>query len=278
MPITCKLVGINRKACLSANISANTIETPQNISLGNHLFQIASTIGIAKMNNLSASFPEINKFKHHWGEAITNSVFRNLNKNRINIEHQWANEVNCTCFYNVKCEDNTKIVGYLQSYKYFDFCRDDILKIFETPYEIKTYIFNKYCMSPNTVSISVHIRRGDYLSEKCELNDDYYARAITFVVSKIQTDYKIFICSDDIEWCKTHILNDKCIYVENEETHIDLYIMSLCDHNIISNSTFSWWSAYLNQNNEKIVVYPKKWGSMYTHDVSDLLPDSWIEI
>jgi 5'(3')-deoxyribonucleotidase len=89
------------------------------------------------------------------------------------------------------------------------------------------------------------------------------------------------IFSDDIEWCKENFPNisDKFIFIEGNKDYEDLYIMSKCKNNIISNSTFSWWGAWLNQNENKKVVAPLKWfGSSINHNTKDLYCDGWIKI
>jgi len=92
---------------------------------------------------------------------------------------------------------------------------------------------------------------------------------------------KFMIFSDDIEWCKTKFVGNHFYFVENEDDYVDLYIMSFCNHNIIANSTFSWWGAYLNNYNDKIVIYPKKWfinDVRYTKIKADFFPGTWVEI
>ena len=87
------------------------------------------------------------------------------------------------------------------------------------------------------------------------------------------------ICSDDIEWCKDNF-KIKNVYYSNEKYYHDLFLMSCCEHNIIANSSFSWWSAYLNNNPDKKVISPKKWfgknGPKY--NINDIIPNNWIQI
>ena len=90
-------------------------------------------------------------------------------------------------------------------------------------------------------------------------------------------DYIFAVFSDDIEWCRSNFHGDKFVFVEDQKDYEDLYYMSLCKHNIICNSTFSWWSAWLNNNADKKIISPKKWfGPGYaTHELSDLTPKGW---
>lgn len=134
-------------------------------------------------------------------------------------------------------------------------------------------------------SVSVHIRRGDYVSDvktnahhgTCDLS--YYIEAIKIITIKI-TSPTFFVFSDDINWARENLKIDKVVYVSDSEIkdYEELILMSKCAHNIIANSSFSWWGAWLNQNNEKIVIAPKQWTVKKTADELDILPKSWIQI
>ncbi|EPO2592080.1 alpha-1,2-fucosyltransferase, partial [Escherichia albertii] len=88
-----------------------------------------------------------------------------------------------------------------------------------------------------------------------------------------------FIFSDDIEWCKDNIfLDNKTYFVQGDTYHVelDMLLMSKCKHNIISNSSFSWWAAWLNENRNKIVIAPSKW---FKKDIKhDIIPESWVKL
>src|SRR3989344_4984067 len=135
-----------------------------------------------------------------------------------------------------------------------------------------------------TNSVSVHIRRGDYVTNAntnqfhglCSL--DYYNKAVSFISSK-QNEMELFVFSDDIEWCKENLKYDFPIhFVETNDAHSDMYLMSLCKHNIIANSSFSWWGAWLNDNFQKIVVAPSQWIADASVNTQDLIPKGWIKI
>lgn len=135
-------------------------------------------------------------------------------------------------------------------------------------------------------SISIHIRRGDYATNKktqqfhgvCPL--EYYDRAINLISEKISTPV-FFIFSDDVEWVKEHFkIPYSVFYVSSNKTpdYEELLIMSKCKHNIIANSSFSWWGAWLNENKNKIVITPKKWFNVANINTNDLIPSSWVKI
>ncbi len=132
--------------------------------------------------------------------------------------------------------------------------------------------------------VGVHVRRGDYL--KCPpiygniCTIGYYRNAIQIIQKKVSNAIFCFF-SDDIEWVKKNLKKEDAIYVEKTEfkeyhNWYDMYLMSLCKHNIIANSSFSWWGAWLNNNENKIVVAPKRW--VNADAVKDICPEGWIRI
>jgi len=169
--------------------------------------------------------------------------------------------------HNFSLGKNYYLEGYWQSEKYFFEIKDEIINSFTWP-EIKDLDFKNSC--------SLHVRRGDYLKTQHVhpvQTIDYYNKALDIV----QPKGNIFIFSDDIEWCKKNLSFDKMIFMENNSNIYDLRAMSLCSDNIIANSSFSWWGAWLNQNENKKIVCPKNWFSDGTND-SDIKPTDWIEI
>ena len=129
-------------------------------------------------------------------------------------------------------------------------------------------------------SVSIHVRRGDYLNFKniAVLDVDYYVTAVEHIRKNVEKP-NFFIFSDDLEWCKNSLgFLDNCIYVDRTQTEIeDLKLMSFCRHNIIANSSFSWWGAWLNQNPNKIVIAPKGWLLNDTSSSNVILSD-WVKV
>ncbi len=181
------------------------------------------------------------------------------------------------------------IDGYFQCEKYFCNIRSILLKEFTLKSSLSSYSSSlKKNIESFENTVSLHVRRGDYVSNKVfsdvhgTCNLDYYKKAIEYI-SKEFEDIKFFVFSDDIAWTKENIDIENVIYVDSEENripHEDMYLMSLCSHNIIANSSFSWWGAWLNQNNEKIVIAPKRWFSddKMQNQSLDIVPSSWIRI
>ena len=182
--------------------------------------------------------------------------------------------------------DNAYLEGYWQSEKYFLDIRDILLK----ELALKDRLSQAACDFGNKVNsvnaVSLHIRRGDYTSNKkvvekfgaCGL--DYYIEAIETMKSKVVSPV-LFIFSDDINWVRENLkLDNPVVYVSSTKIkdYEELILMSKCKHNIIANSSFSWWGAWLNQNEKKIVIAPKQWFKtkrMYTHDI---VPNSWMKL
>ncbi|HIT15425.1 MAG TPA: alpha-1,2-fucosyltransferase [Candidatus Avimuribaculum pullicola] len=158
--------------------------------------------------------------------------------------------------------------GYWQNFKYFDDYRAGILSLFQFKLAIneKSAAILPELSKPN--SVSLHVRRGDYLKAKnyaglCGV--DYYKSAIEYMNAQVPTA-AYYVFSDDIEWCRHEIapmLGDRPItYVDwnkGKDSPLDMMLMSHCSNNVIANSSFSWWAAYLNENKGKIVCAPAKW-------------------
>jgi len=185
--------------------------------------------------------------------------------------------------------DNSYIEGYFQSERYFQEIRSVILlqislkkKLSEYSSQIESQI--KKCK----ISCSIHIRRGDYLTDNTTnkvhgvLGLDYYKRATKLLENKgISPQYYVF--SDDIKWAEDNLDIKNLIFIKSPKQRVpneDIYLMSLCNHNIIANSTFSWWGAWLNQNRDKVVISPLQWflDDGMNKDTFDLIPPVWLRI
>lgn len=170
--------------------------------------------------------------------------------------------------------------GYWQNEKYFKDCRKDLLDIFQLKkIHLKTKVYKNKIIKNE--SVSLHVRRGDYLNinEVCDI--EYYHKAILLFRGE---HVHFFIFSDDIEWVKNNLnfIDHKTI-IELEKDipdHEEMYLMSLCKHNIISNSSFSWWGAWLNKNDKKRVVAPKKWltNKDCQNDAQGIYCEGWTKI
>lgn len=181
--------------------------------------------------------------------------------------------------------------GFFQSYKYFIGYENFIRQLFVFPLDSLDEK-NKNVMGTikSTNAISIHIRRGDYVNDattqqyhgNCSL--DYYLKAISLLTEKNEA-FTLFFFSDDSEWVKEQFRDlpySKEFIDHNTGEHSwkDIFLMSLCKHNIIANSSFSWWAAWLNVNPDKKVIAPKKWFAKSEEELntSDLVPPEWIRL
>jgi len=188
----------------------------------------------------------------------------------------------------LRIEDDKYIQGYFQSEKYFINLREVILKQFTMISNITNYtkqVEKSILKSHN--SCSIHIRRGDFINSvnknlhgTCDI--EYYEKAIELMNNK-EENINYFIFSDDIDWVKDNLKVNNAVYIDSEEKrvpHEDMYLMSLCQHNIIANSSFSWWGAWLNQNYYKIVIAPARWfvDEIFYSQSNDIIPHNWKKI
>lgn len=257
--------------------------------LGNMLFQIAATKSISIDNGTECSFPNL---YHHLeylnSDNIHNPNLKHSNEylklfNNLNTELPTENVNTIEYPFEFSNKDignkNIFIDGFFQSEKYFEHNRKEILKLIDFSFISKNYINEKYNFIGNKKTTSIHIRRGDYVNYP-NLHPtqslEYYKQSIDIL--KDRTDLFI-VFSDDINWCKENLLIENIIYIDDEKDYIELYLMSLCDNNITSNSSFSWWGGWLNENPNKIVIGPLKWfGNDIHHNTGDILPNNWIKL
>lgn len=180
------------------------------------------------------------------------------------------------------------LYGYWQSEKYFARETESLVNAFSFRLPQNERFFRFSNSIQNSESIAVHIRRGDYITDKRSerifniLSPDFYKSAVKLFQAR-KNNCKFFIFSDDIGWVKQNcFFPSNSTFVEFDDSvsaSVDMYLFSKCKHAIISNSTFSWWGAWLNRSAEKIVVAPKLWFSPGSRlSCVDLIPASWIRI
>lgn len=182
-------------------------------------------------------------------------------------------------------KDNIYLDGYWQSPKYFEAIRDTLLTDFTLTSALSPSgeLLKKHI--EDTTAVALHVRRGDYVENKRVLKENgvcsvaYYQKAIETITAKVSNP-TFFIFSDDIEWAKANLnLPIDSIFVSDSTLTApqELFLMSICKHNIIANSSFSWWGAWLNQNRDKVVIAPTPWFDTIIYD-QNLIPTSWIQL
>ena len=161
--------------------------------------------------------------------------------------------------------------------------KTDILGLinFKAPiYQEALNQINNIKNNQSTPLASIHFRRTDYLEvSSLNLSTDYYAKALTTLSENIGA-FKLLVFSDDIEWCKNNIEHDDNVFfIENNTNYVDMCMMTLCDHNIIANSTFSWWGAYLNKNPDSLTICPMNYIGDENHFLNkNYYPHNWISL
>lgn len=209
--------------------------------LGNNLFMIAHAYARALDQNRQLIVPA--KQVGHMDDFIDN-VFRKLD---LYIDH--PNEV--------KNKEATVYGGYFQSESHFEKYSEAVKSLFSPTKEFIDRIRTEIPVIFNTEVTVINVRRGDYLHYPTYhpvVSPEYIHKALTLVPSN-----QYIVASDDISWCKEHLNIPNAIYLEGWKVHEQLWIMAMCHHFIISNSSFSWWAAYLSRHSGKIVIAPETW-------------------
>ena len=262
--------------------------------LGNQLFQFAGVLGIARKLGYEVKFPIENMTEYQledFKDGITRECTFDIPKafvldesildTKFNILPQIKYEVNEPYFHfnseYFTVPDGCDFKGYFQTEKYFKHIEDELRQLLKFKSDIQE---TANTLLPKTTNelVSIHLRRGDYIGLEdfhpvC--SPDYYNVASQEFMDK---DYNFVIFSDDIKYCKSFFGEQENIsYINNIDPYVDLCLMSMCNHNIIANSSFSWWAAWLNSNPNKKVIAPQQWfGSAYHYqNTNDLYCEGW---
>ncbi|MCL1936881.1 MAG: alpha-1,2-fucosyltransferase [Candidatus Azobacteroides sp.] len=277
--------------------------------LGNQMFQYAAARHLSEKHKvplkLDLSFFQIEpKNNQHTprsfeldqlsitAEIATEKEIQFLRKQRWKNWFQpvWIKEKGSDSYKKIaRAGKNCYLNGYWQSEKYFE----DIAEIIHNEFVFKQPLSGNSLMDiqrqiENSNSISLHFRRGDYVDNPktnkyhglCSM--DYYRSAQNRIAQNVSNPC-FFVFSDDISWVKDHFSSDfPTVFIGKNDNllHSDFRLMSLCRHNIIANSSYSWWAAWLNKNENKIVVAPKRWlaNERKQRLITDRVPKQWIEI
>ena len=207
--------------------------------------------------------------------------FYRVNKKVFGWDPLLIQEVSKECYprpFNARvlAFDHGILNGYWQSEKYFASIADIIHKDFTFPEPSLRNRERAEEMAACT-SVSIHVRRGDYQGLFPLLTEDYYSPAMDYFKEKYG-DVHFYVFSNDLDWCREHLKAERITYVDwntGADSPFDMWLMTQCKHNIIANSTFSWWGAWLNGNEGKEVVAPRTW-DFYFKDHPDLYCPDWI--
>ena len=253
--------------------------------LGNYLFEIAAAATLAAHNNdkfcavCHDKYNVENQSIWNYIQRYRNTILKNVTILKTMPEDAYEYKPSTFKYKPIPYRENILLNGGFQSYKYFD---EAIVKdIFRIPSEMETFIREKYSYIFSCPVVGIHVRRGDYCHIPHKLpvcSKSYIKKAMGY----FPKDTRFVFFSDDIKWCKNNFKSDRYYFFESNDAIIDLYAQALCSDNIISNSTFSWWGAYLNSNKNKKVICPTPWFGKFAQnkesDVEDLIPKEWIQI
>lgn len=244
--------------------------------LGNILFPFATAYALSKKLdlNLKLCYNHVG-YLHTAPSIYKDNIFEKFDSIDKFENFQIINQIKFD-YYNIEIPRKTNIFlnGYFQSEKNFIEYRKDLLDAMRPNDEIKNNLIKKYPDIQDDKTVSIHIRKGNYknLQEFHPLMpNEYYYKALEYF-----KDHKIFIFSDEIESCYYIFKKYECVFVKNDFDLHDMYLMSLCKNNIIANSTFSWWGAWLNENENKKIIAPKLWfGVNSNYNSKDIIPEDW---
>jgi hypothetical protein len=218
--------------------------------------------------------------------SLLNAILVRLKLGRLQTSNYFVEDKFCYNSSVDKIGNVCYVNGYWQSHKYFH----EIKEVIQSDFKLKKIFLNELNASYleniiNNNSVGIHIRRSDYTLNNNKsihgtLSIDYYMEAIRIMESKLNSPI-FFIFSDDIGWARNKFKNlSNCKFVSSSHDYLDLFLISQCKHNIIANSSFSWWGAWLNSNPEKIIIAPKKWFSCenLNKQTNDLIPETWVRL
>lgn len=262
--------------------------------IGNQLFQYAYARALQERGNkvcLAAVFYtnyrtprkycldkfRINMKRSYWLEKIISPLIDNDTIFKVRNSHIYEELEVKFIPELLEIRGNGYVIGMFQDERYFKSIGFEIKKEIYPKKKIKISTELRNILK-NENAVSVHIRRGDYKQFNNLLSMTYYTNAIDLINKEIDNAY-FCVFSDDLEWVKKHINFGNNVFFVNEDRKLmdyeELMIMSRCKHNIIANSTFSWWGAWLNNNPDKIVIGPRKWDARCNINI---MPNEWIKV
>jgi hypothetical protein len=251
--------------------------------LGNQLFQIAATIGLARKLGYDFVLPPWRYAQYMQNPFPQSTHIPDVQKY---IETSFA-------YQEINVSGPIDLCGFFQSEKYFIHCETEIRTLFTPKTELLSQLRECFGKILEEKTCSVHVRRTDYVGHPlfADLSrGNYYEEALRHFDSET-----VFVCfSDDVNWCKSRFRDRRFIFIEGLRNIADLILISLCTGHIIANSSFSWWGAWLDPRKDKKVIAPAAWfqgdhanpkipfrGMPHFsgfHDIKDMLPQQWIQL
>ncbi len=212
---------------------------------------------------------------NHWTEFLKKTPFK---KKTVYSHESYAFDEK------VLSLDGCYLEGYWQSEKYFLDIRDRMMDTYRFPELQKDWQKELAKRLRERCSVSVHVRRGDYLRfprYQGICTPEYYHRAMGYFRERFPGQAEFYIFTNDFPWAREAFPQDDCHFVEGNtgtESFRDMQLMGLCRHHIIANSSFSWWGAWLDPDPLKIVIAPRRWVDDPTEDQSSIVPEGWMRM
>jgi len=241
--------------------------------LGSQIMTYAALYAISKETGKKIVFRESEAYTR-WGVKVGNLF--NLDyetkpdhffQDFVTIHHNIAIPTDPIVFA-LDPDTNYEFVNLFPTYHYFDENHKESIDKWSWRANVEEKAKQLYdsVKQEGKEMVSIHVRRGDYLSHDhfCKLDQRYYGQALEYFIPNIEK-YHFLVFSNDIDWCKDNLISGEMVtFMDCGTDYVDLAAMSMCDHNIIANSTFSWWAAYLNKNVNKVVICPTNYVKSYS--------------
>ena len=270
--------------------------------LGNQMFQYAAAVGLADRLGVPVALDP--RVALHKNEGVLTRVFdlpAEIPNHLPPVRHDallaymvWRLSGRSPKFqrerglsYNNAFEhwaDDTYLHGYWQSERYFSHAANRVRKDFTFPAKMSAANAEMAARITAATSISLHVRRGDYLTGGAHgvCDQAYYDTALARIAAALPSPPTVFVFSDDPDWARQNLpMEFEKVVVDFNGAGADfedMRLMSLCEHNITANSSFSWWGAWLNANPSKLVAAPSQWFADSKLKNGDILPASWLPI
>lgn len=274
--------------------SRSLVARGKEVTIDNHNFKPRERMTYEAVN-ISDAFPNIeikytspHKYRFSLVSGRKGKLLRGLSRFIIGEKYYFEPEFKyCPEVYD-QIKENSNIIGFWQTEKYFADIKEDIFRQFEfIPFsEEKNMTCRDHMLAEN--SVAIHVRKGmDYLRDSLwddTCPADYYRKAIDYIKSHVENP-KFYLFTDNLEWVKSNISGTDFTVIDWNPTKgkfnfRDMQLMTYAKHIIISNSSYSWWAAWLNKNKSNIVIAPKQWFSPQVKEYlnNDIVCDNWVKL
>ncbi len=251
--------------------------------LGHQMFQVATAVALAKDRKVMALFPDLRKANRDQLTEHHKHIFSKLNASSPYTQPVKKYVETKVSYSPIPFQPNMCINGFFQCEKYFIHRKTVIQELFAPSSDILEYLQSHFGdIIADPISVAIHVQKNPSSQDK--LHNLYAVHGRKYIQKAIDLfpdDYHFYVFSDDINWCIATLsdLSPHMRFVNCPSIYHALYLQSLCQHNIISNSSFAWWAAWLNKNPNKVVIAPKQWFVPNNQSNSnDIIPAGWYQL